>query len=230
MSNIVKIAIIKKLPNGKYQVQSHKGKNLGTYTSKEKAKERLRQVEFFKHRDQSHIDDKDNKFIDLTDIDDFSFSAIMRKLRKRTSKDIVRKFLEIYKHEFDSAISEQLEAPDRIALQKSLIKFNKINKIKLDKNIIKNAAITELGNPEIIGKYISDIVKFIMNRISAENRAHSLENLKRKIYALNENELASKTMPASSAMGQSITFIKHILFNHDPGYVRKVINNIVKNL
>ncbi len=32
-----------------YYVKSHKGKNLGGPYSKKKAKERLRQVEFFKH-------------------------------------------------------------------------------------------------------------------------------------------------------------------------------------
>jgi len=33
----------------KYQVQSKQGRNLGEYSSREKALKRLRQVEFFKH-------------------------------------------------------------------------------------------------------------------------------------------------------------------------------------
>jgi hypothetical protein len=42
--------MIKKLNNG-YQVLSSKGKNLGgPYKTLEEAKKRLRQVEFFKHR------------------------------------------------------------------------------------------------------------------------------------------------------------------------------------
>lgn len=32
-----------------YRVLSEKGRNMGTYTSKEKAKIRLRQIEYFKH-------------------------------------------------------------------------------------------------------------------------------------------------------------------------------------
>ena len=35
----------------KYQVQSESGKNLGTYDTKEEAEKRLRQVEYFKHKD-----------------------------------------------------------------------------------------------------------------------------------------------------------------------------------
>lgn len=36
-----------------YQVQSRKGRNLGTYKSKRGAKKRLQQVEYFKHMEQS---------------------------------------------------------------------------------------------------------------------------------------------------------------------------------
>lgn len=47
----LKISVIRKLPSGKYQVQSEKGKNLGTYDSKKNAEERLIDVEYFKHKD-----------------------------------------------------------------------------------------------------------------------------------------------------------------------------------
>jgi hypothetical protein len=36
----------------RYQVQSESGKNLGTYGSRKEANERLRQVEYFKHRNE----------------------------------------------------------------------------------------------------------------------------------------------------------------------------------
>ena len=45
---LIKSKIVKK--DNKYQVQSEKGKNLGTYDSKEEAEKRLRQVEYFKHK------------------------------------------------------------------------------------------------------------------------------------------------------------------------------------
>ena len=44
---IIQSKIVKK--DNKYQVQSEKGKNLGTYDTKSEAEERLKQVEMFKH-------------------------------------------------------------------------------------------------------------------------------------------------------------------------------------
>ena len=43
---------IVKLSNGKYQVQSRKGRNLGTYNTKKEAEKRLQQVHYFKHIDE----------------------------------------------------------------------------------------------------------------------------------------------------------------------------------
>jgi len=46
-----KIAIIRKTPNkNEWCVKSRKGKNLGCYESKKKAKKRLQQVEYFKRQ------------------------------------------------------------------------------------------------------------------------------------------------------------------------------------
>jgi hypothetical protein len=42
--------MIKKVKEGFRVVSEKTGRNMGTYKSKEAAKERLRQVEFFKHK------------------------------------------------------------------------------------------------------------------------------------------------------------------------------------
>ena len=47
-----KISFIRKLPNGQYRVLSEKGKNLGTYSTKDEAKKRLHLIEWFKHLDK----------------------------------------------------------------------------------------------------------------------------------------------------------------------------------
>lgn len=44
---VIQSKIVKK--DNKYQVQSEKGRNLGTYNTKEEAEKRLKQVEMFKH-------------------------------------------------------------------------------------------------------------------------------------------------------------------------------------
>src|ERR1700722_8088556 len=84
--HLVALAKISKLPDGKYRVLSQKGKNLGTFYSERAAKKHLKEVEYFKHLDKSDAED-DKSIIDLTDADEFAYSAIMRKMREKASKD-----------------------------------------------------------------------------------------------------------------------------------------------
>ena len=170
------------------------------------------------------------KIIDLMGAVDFSYSAIMREMRQNASKDQLREFLMGFKKEFDKAVKSKLQKPEKVALQNSLVKFNKKHKVKVKKKLVKNAAVSELGDPVLVGKYLADIVRFTLNRIPLERRSKAVESLRRKFYSFNANEISQKTMPPTSAIGQSITFVKHVLFNHDAHYVREVLNNIVRNL
>lgn len=225
---MVKCAVIRKLPNGKYRVMSEKGKNLGTYDSRSAAQDRLRQVEYFKHRDESKADDK--KEIDLTDIDDFSYSAVMRKLRQKASKEQVMEFLKLFKTHFDKSVKNKIQKPEKIALQDALIRFNKLHPIKLKRKLVKSAAIGELGDATLVGKYLADIIRFTLNRVPQDRRQKAIDSLKAKFSGINENDIASKNLPPFASIGQSITFVKHILFNQDPHYVREVLDNIVRSL
>src|SRR5574338_294094 len=167
LQGLVKIARIRKLPGGKYRVLSEKGKNLGTSDTKSQAVKRLRQVEYFKHHDKSDADDTEEKIIDLTKTTDFSYSAIMREMRKNASKEQVRLFLEMFKKEFDKAVKAKIQKPEKVALQNSLVKFNKKHKVKCKKKLVKNAAVSELGDANMVGKYLADIVRFTIARIPA---------------------------------------------------------------
>ena len=228
LQGLVKVARIRKLPGGKYRVLSEKGKNLGTSDTKEQAVKRLRQVEYFKHKDENDAEEKE--VIDLMDADDFSYSAIMRKMREKASKEQVKVFLKMFKDQFDKAVKSKLQKPEKVALQNALIKFNKVHPIKVKKKLVKNAAVSELGDPVLVGRYLADIVRFTLNRMAPDKRTSAIESLRQKFYAFNVNEIANKNLPPSSAIGQSITFVKHVLFNHDPQYVREVLNNLVRNL
>ena len=53
--------IVKK--DNKYQVQSEKGRNLGTYDTKEEAEKRLKQVEYFKHKKSAKTNPKIKKVV-----------------------------------------------------------------------------------------------------------------------------------------------------------------------
>lgn len=229
IQDLVKIARIRKMPNGKYRVLSQKGKSLGEYSSRKGAEKRLKQVEYFKHLDKSHADDSPNA-IDLTDIDEFSYSAIMRKMREKASPEQVKQFLQLFKAQFDKAVKGKVNKPERIALQNAVLKFNKVHPLKLDKKMIKCAAVAELGNADAVGKYLSDIVKFIVNRLPLEKRARALEVLRQKFAVMSENEIAGKHMPQAAVYGQAITFVKHVLFNQDATYIRDVLNSLSRSI
>lgn len=92
------------------------------------------------------------------------------------------------------------------------------------------AGIIEMGDPVHAGRGIADIVRFLLERISVEKRRGSLNNLRYKIWNLNEWELGAKKTPSSASLGQAITFIKTILMGHSPIYIRSVLKEIVRNL
>jgi hypothetical protein len=224
---LIKNARIRKMPGGKYRVLSEKGKNLGESSNRAGAEKRLREVEYFKHRDSNGAEDE---VLDLTDIDDFSYSSIMRKLRNKGSKEQVDLFMNIFKKNFDKAIKGKLQKPEKVALQNTVVKFNKTFKVKFPKKMVKSAAISEIGDPILVGKYLADIIRFTLARISPENRPKAIESLRNKFQNINELDLAHKNLPASAAIGQSITFVKHVLFNHDPKYIKEVLNSLVRSL
>jgi hypothetical protein len=227
--DLIKTAFIKHLTNGKWQVLSQKGKSLGTYDTKEEAVTRLRQVEYFKHHDHDKAD-ASNQSLDLTDIDDFSYSAIMRKLRHKASKEQVRDFLKLFKSYFDRAVKKKVQKPEKVALQNAVVRFSKMYTVKLNKKLVKSAAVSELGNPAEVGQYLANIIRFIFNRLDPEQKAKSLENLRTKFYYTNADEIAQKTSPPTAAVGQAITFVKHVLFNQSPQYIRDVLDNVSRNL
>lgn len=121
---MIKFSYIRKLPNGKYRVFSEKGKNMGTFDSKEQAKKRLKQIEFFKHKKAS------KKIIDLTNISEISYSAIMRELRNQCDYEIVEDFLSLFKQIFDMFLINEKDPADN-ALPVALLVFCKLYPVNL---------------------------------------------------------------------------------------------------
>lgn len=210
--DLIKVAIIRE-QKGKWKVFSESGKLLGTYKTKKEANSRLKQIHYFKYLKNKKASEE------------ITYSSLLRTLNKKYPREIVKKFKEIYKSHFDQALIEKDPKPEDIALS-ALLEF--IN--ELDNKLTKAASVSEMGDPIFAGKYISEIIKFITRRISPERRSKSLENLKKKIYLLNEYELAGKKMPASSSLGQAITLTKTLLMTKSPQYIRAVLNSIVRFL
>lgn len=202
------------------------GKHMGTFTSKDKANKRLKQIEYFKSFDHNEAKD----VIDLTDAEELSYSAVMRKLRKAASESQVLTFIKIFKKECDLAFKNKLNKPEKVALQNTIVKFNKIHKIKFKEEILKNASIAELGSPEQIGKYLSNIVRFTISKMPSEKRDSAISKLKQKFNSMDVSDISSKNMPSSAAIGSAITFVKHVLFNHDSEFIKKVLSSLISSL
>jgi len=116
---MIKIAYIRKLPNGKFRVYSRKGRNLGTYNSRAGAKKRLRQVEFFKRKKALSY------FVELIKIADETvetYSSTIRKLKKEEPEKVIP-FMKYFKEAFDQGISEGIEEPEHPALLEALQKI-----------------------------------------------------------------------------------------------------------
>jgi hypothetical protein len=111
---MIKESYIKKLPNGLWRVYSESGKNLGTCKTKEKAKKRLKQVEFFKHKKASI---------------DFSYSYIVRELNKN-NRDLAINFIKSFKKIFDEAYLSDIENFDKAALMETMQENDIIGEIK----------------------------------------------------------------------------------------------------
>lgn len=210
-SELIKVAYIRKLPNGKWVVKSRKGKTLGTYDTKELAVKRLRQIEFWKHKKAS---------------DDSSYSSVMRELNKDGDTEAMKRFQDTYKQVFDDEYLSGSNNPEEKAFEEAMKSIALVD----DRMIKKVADLLPLGDAQYTGKYLAHLLKFLLRRISSERRPRSIENLKRKVFYLNEYNIAGKRTPPSSAIGQSITLLKHLLIGHNPVYIRSVLNTIVSHL
>lgn len=212
-TGISKVSFIRKIPNGYYGIFSHKGKLLGKYKSKSKAVERLRQIEYFKNKKAFASDE------------DVTYSSLIRQIDSKFPKEILTQFKKIFKDAFDGALLEGKENPEKIALNEAISFVD-----GLEDNMAKVASAIEMGDPNYAGKYIAEIITFLMRRISIDRREKSINGLKKKIYMLNEHDIANKKIPASASLGQAISLTKNILMMHSPAYVRTVLNSIVRNL
>lgn len=207
-AGLAKVAFIRKKKN-KWEVVSRKGKSLGTYDTKAEAEKRLRQIEYFKHKKAS----LDNPAL--------TYSSLVRFLGQQFDSSTVEKFQKIFKDNFDRLYLEGNEEPEHEALELSLSAM---------KNFKKKATAIEMGDPIFAGKRLSELVKFLLRRVPEDKRFKALQAAKKKIFMLNEYEMGAKKMPIFSPVANSITVLKNILLEHEPEYIRKVLNAVVGNL
>lgn len=102
---------------------------------------------------------------------------------------------------------------------------------KIQERMFKMAALTlDMGSPRTAGHGIAQIIKFLMRRVPQNRHQELTKKLRAKIWQLNDYSISSKKIVPTTALGQSITFIKNVLMGHNPAYIREVIKNITINL
>ncbi len=112
---MIKFAFIKKIKKDTWRVYSRKGKNLGTFHSLNEAKERLKDVEFFKRKDErlkkykKAAVQKLNPNFHLSE----TYSSFLRELNKQKPEKVqlaMKKFKEIFDHALlNDTPTEELE-------------------------------------------------------------------------------------------------------------------------
>lgn len=105
---IIKNSFIKTLSNGQCRVVSRKGKTLGTFGSKASI-----------------------NYIDLSHLEELSYSSIMRELKKQSDTETITNFCSIFKQIFDQLFLQELENPAEKALPLTLMVFCKLHPVKL---------------------------------------------------------------------------------------------------
>lgn len=83
----------------------------------------------------------EDKSINLSKVDGFYYSAIMRELNKQCSIEQIKYFMKQYYDFFHKCINKK--NCNNIALQNALIEFSKKYKIKISKNLLKQATIVD---------------------------------------------------------------------------------------
>lgn len=151
--------IVKK--GSKYQVQSEKGRNMGTYDTKSEAEERLKQVEMFKHMDESiEKHDELNQSI-------FNEDKLDPQVREKLL-DVANRFIEALKID-----NIELEPID-IVLLGSNASYNYTKDSDLDTHIIADMSVYE--DQEDLAKKIYQAYKTIWNnKYDPMIRGHEVE-------------------------------------------------------
>lgn len=171
------------------------------------------------------------------DEDVLTYSSFVRFLNKN-DEQLAILFIKIFKETFDNIILNNgydynLDKLEEKVLSKALSKFDETLKSEasqINKLVkIANTSI-EMGDPNIAGKRLAEIIKFIFKRIKPESRPKIYAKMRDKILLLNPDEISNKKTPPTSSMGQALTFLKTVLIGNEPYYIRQILINIAKNI
>lgn len=78
-----------------------------------------------------------SKSLDLSELDEFSYSSVLREVRSQLSSEEYIDFIKIYKEFFDKTYLSDKENVKQVSMCKTLLQFGKKITIDLDKNLFK---------------------------------------------------------------------------------------------
>ncbi len=130
----------------KYRIVSSKGKNLGEYTSEKKAKDRLRQIEYFKNKaagkfeEGGEVEPEEMMEENQEAMDSASLTEKMSKVVKEKDLDMVVGVIEILKKIED--------ADNREDILEDIIEDFKVQGIEFDYSVMEKEVMGEEEEPE----------------------------------------------------------------------------------
>lgn len=134
--------------------------------------------------------------------------------------------MEQFQHAFLASHNPDPEGREDEALMECHLK-----EAKRQERFIKLAAVgIEMGSPETAGKGLAEIAKFVMKRIPEHKRSSAINKLRAKINRMDPQEIAAKSTPEFAAMGQALTFIKHILIGKSADYIAQTLRFLALSL
>jgi transcription termination factor NusB len=74
------------------------------------------------------------------------------------------------------------------------------------------------------------IIQFLQYRVPKKNKKKYLNRIKGKVIKLSPAEMASKKIPLSATIGQSIAISKNILSGLSPVFINKVLEKLIRLL
>lgn len=190
---------------------------MGTYTSKssekarQKAKNRLKDVEYFKRNGN----EKALRLIKL--------AQIYENAHEYDKAEKLNQYIRLLKKDASFFDLPQARKP----------KYTKTRKkyTKPPKEVSKEVRVLETHvDPKIMAAALYEVIRFVLAKVPENKRFKRRMRLKEKIMQLNPNILSTKRLPEASAIGQSLTIIKNMMFGKSQPYIAEVLREILKRL
>ena len=155
-----------------------------------------------------------------------TYSSTMRAINKDNPKKL-QQFMKTFKDAFDSALNNDEEYHQDVALEEA----KNANNCNLSYKFMKLAqlSISAQENPDFVGRNLASIIKILLSKVP-HDKAAAYENMRSKILNMSAAEITNINMPITAAYGQALTLLKTTLNGYQPGYITNVLASTARHL